>query len=148
MMGRGDRELRKWLAGLPGLEPGTSSLSGFCTRVCFPRIAPATCTSDVPLETVVNRSAPMACGPNVDQTRPACGRGGAPRRGPWLAKADLSRLPPTSEPRLATALLGGALAGSGPGTSPCRDRLSPVTGMVVPQGPACPRPGYLLRSAD
>ena len=69
MMGRGGRELRKWLAGLPRLEPGTSSLSGFSTRACFPRIAPATCTNDVPLETVVNRSVPMACEPHVDQTQ-------------------------------------------------------------------------------
>jgi hypothetical protein len=30
-------------------------------------------------------------------------------------------------------LAGGALAGSGPGTSPCIDGLSLVTGMVVPQ---------------
>ena len=34
---------------------------------------------------------------------------------------------PDSEPRPATALLGGALAGSGPGTSPCIDGLSLVT---------------------
>ena len=40
---------------------------------------------------------------------------------------------PDSEPRPATALLGGALAGSGPGTSPCIDGLSLVTGMVVPK---------------
>jgi hypothetical protein len=66
-MGRGGRELGNWLVGLPGLEPGTSSLSGFCPRVCFRRIAPATCANDLPLETVANRSAPMACGPNVDQ---------------------------------------------------------------------------------
>jgi hypothetical protein len=45
----------------------TSSLSGFCTRACFPRIASATCANDVPLETATNRWAPMACGPNVDQ---------------------------------------------------------------------------------
>jgi hypothetical protein len=45
----------------------TSSLSGFCTRACFPRIGPASCANDGPLETVANRSVPMACGPNVDQ---------------------------------------------------------------------------------
>jgi hypothetical protein len=27
MIGRGGRELREWVVGLPGLEPGTSSLS-------------------------------------------------------------------------------------------------------------------------
>ena len=44
---------------------------------------------------------------------------------------------PTSEPRPATALLGGALAGSGPETSPCIDGLSLVTGMVIPQPFVC-----------
>ena len=43
-----------------GLHPGL-----------FAWIAPATWANDVPQETVVNRWAPMACGPNVDQTRPA-----------------------------------------------------------------------------
>jgi hypothetical protein len=46
---------------------GTSSLSGFCPRACFPRIAPGTCASDVPLETAGDRWVPMSCGPNVDQ---------------------------------------------------------------------------------
>jgi hypothetical protein len=40
------------MVGLPGLEPGTSSLSGFCPRACFRRIAPAACADDLPLETV------------------------------------------------------------------------------------------------
>jgi Phage integrase family len=51
----------------------TSSLSGFCTRVCFCRIAPATCANDAPLRTVGNRSGPMVCGPNVDH-RPLSAR--------------------------------------------------------------------------
>jgi hypothetical protein len=54
------------------------------TRACFPRIAPATCANDAPLETVANRSAPMACGPNVDQAgRPGPNglRSDAPDRG-------------------------------------------------------------------
>jgi hypothetical protein len=60
----------------PAVEPSagstwTSSLSGFCTRACFPRIASATLANGVPLETVRNRSAPSACGPNVDQAGPA-----------------------------------------------------------------------------
>jgi hypothetical protein len=92
-------------------------LSGFSTRACFPRNAPPTCVNEVPLETVANRSVPMACGPNVDQARPARGGSGAPHREPWLA-----RRPPPAAPdkraRLAIALLGGAPAGSGPGTSP------------------------------
>jgi hypothetical protein len=40
-------------------------------------------------------------------------------------------------PAWAIALLGGALAGSGPGTSPSIDGLSLVTGMVVPQHATC-----------
>jgi hypothetical protein len=52
-------DLRRWLVGLPGLEPGTSSLSGFCPRACFPRIAPATCTNDLPLETTGDRCEPL-----------------------------------------------------------------------------------------
>ena len=44
---------------------GTSSLSGFCTGACFPRIASATWANEVPLGTVANRAVPMAC---VDQT--------------------------------------------------------------------------------
>jgi hypothetical protein len=64
-------DLSSLVVGLGGLEPPTSSLSGFSTRLCLRRIAPATWANDVPLETVANRSAPMACGPNVDQARPA-----------------------------------------------------------------------------
>jgi hypothetical protein len=69
-------DLRRWVVGLPGLEPGTSSLSGFCPRACFPRIAPATCANDLPLETVRDRYEPLGSdgvwtkrGPG----RPACG---------------------------------------------------------------------------
>ena len=43
----------------PGLEPGTSSLSGSCTRACFPRRAPATCANDLPLETAGDRCEPL-----------------------------------------------------------------------------------------
>ena len=82
MIGRDARDLRGWLVGLPGLEPGTSSLSGFCTRACFPRIPSATCANDVPLETVGNRSGPMACGPNLavwaSRSRPVADACGAP----------------------------------------------------------------------
>jgi hypothetical protein len=40
--------------------------------------------------------------------------------------------PRQASPAWAIALLGGALAGSGPGTSPCIDGPSLTTGMVVP----------------
>jgi hypothetical protein len=57
------------------------------------------------------------------------------RRSAWwtlAGKGDPRRLPRQASPAWAIALLGGALAGSGPGTSPCIDGLSLVTGMVVP----------------
>ena len=80
----------------------------------------------------MNRSAPMVCGPNVDQARPLAGVAA-------LRLADLGwqgRPPPAAPdkraPAWAIALLGGALAGSGPGTSPCIDGPSLTTGMVVP----------------
>src|SRR5215207_3847971 len=52
--------------------PRSASLSGFCPRACFRRIAPATCATTYrwrPLETVTNRSVRMGCGPNVDHPR-------------------------------------------------------------------------------
>ena len=118
--GRAERRLQHW----------TSSLSGFCPRACFRRIAPATCANDLPLETAANRSAPMACGPSAC---PARGGSGAPPGGPWLARQTPAGCPRQASPAWAIALLGGALAGSGPGTSPCIDGLSLSTGMVVPR---------------
>jgi hypothetical protein len=56
--------------------------------------------------------------PNVDQARPARGGSGAPRRGPCRSKVDPRLLPPTSEPRLATALLGEPWRGLGQGHPP------------------------------
>jgi hypothetical protein len=73
----------------------------------------------------------MACGPNVDQARSLAGAAA-------LCVADLGwqgdprRLPPTSEPRAGDRLVRGALAGSGPGTSPYIDGLSLVTGWWYP----------------
>jgi hypothetical protein len=72
----------------------------------------------------------------MDSARPLAGAA-ALRLADLGWQGDPRRLPPTSEPRLAIALLGGALAGSGPGTSPYVDGLSLVTGMVVPQHAAC-----------
>jgi hypothetical protein len=56
-----------------------------------------------PLETVTNRSAPMACGPDMDQAHPARGGSGAPHRGPCLAgdprpAAPDKRAPPGRSP--------------------------------------------------
>jgi hypothetical protein len=45
--------------GLGGVEPPTSSLSGFCPQACFRRIAPATCANDLPLENVGDRCEPL-----------------------------------------------------------------------------------------
>jgi hypothetical protein len=85
-----------------------------------------------PLETVANRSAPMACGPNVDQARPPAGAV-ALRVADLAGKETPVGCPRQASPAWAIALLGGALAGSGPGTSPCIDGLSLVSGMVIPQ---------------
>jgi hypothetical protein len=66
--------------------------------------------------------------------------------GAWLARQTSAGCPDKRAPP-GNRLARGALAESGPGTSLCRDGLSLVTGMVVPQRPSCPRLGYLLRSA-
>src|SRR4029450_1045694 len=92
--------------------------------------------NDAPLETGANRSAPMACEPNVDQACPACGGSGAPRRGPWLARETPAGCPRQASPAGAIALLGGALAGSGPG-HPLYRRAVLASGMVIPQRCAC-----------
>jgi hypothetical protein len=89
-----------------------------------------------PLETARNGSAPMACGPNVDQARPLAGAA-ALRIADLAWQGDPRRLPPTSGPAWAIALLGGALAGSGPGTSPYVGGLSVASGMVIPQRCTC-----------
>ena len=80
-------------------SPGTSSLSGFCTRASFRRITPTTWVNDEPLMTVGNRSAPIACGPDVDQglaqsevarvsfgsRTPLALRSSVPRTGRWTS---------------------------------------------------------------
>ena len=116
MMGEGGRELRKWLAGLLGLEPGDLILIRVLHSGLLPCIGPATWANDVPQETVVNRWAPMACGPNVDQARLGCG-GRRSASGALAGKADPRRLPPTSEPP-GNGLATGALAGRGQGHPP------------------------------
>jgi hypothetical protein len=128
------------VVGLPGLEPGTSSLSGFCPQARFPRMAPSTWANDLPLETAEDRYEPLGSDGMWIRRGP-----GTPARGAaTLRLADLAwarQTPPTTPdkraPARAIALLGGALAGSGPGTSPCIDGLSLTSGMVVPQHPAC-----------
>jgi hypothetical protein len=95
------------------LNLGTSSLSEICAWACFPRIVPATWANDAPLETATNRSAPMGCGPNVDQARPARGGSGAPRRGPWLARETPAGCPRQASPTGAIALLGEPWRGLG-----------------------------------
>ena len=63
-----------------------------------------------PLETVANRSAPMACGPNVDQARPLAGAA-ALRVADLGWQGDPRRLPPTSEPRPGDRLVRGSPGG-------------------------------------
>jgi hypothetical protein len=80
--------------------PANLILTGFCTRAGSPRIPSTTWANHAPLETVANRSVPMACGPGT----PARGGSGAPRGGPCRSKVDPRLLPPTSEPRLGNRL--------------------------------------------
>jgi hypothetical protein len=77
---------------------------------------------------------------HVDQTwtRHAHSRG--QRRSAWRTlpgKVDPRRLPPTSEPRHGNRLVRGSPGGVWARDIPCIDGLSLVTGMVVPQLPAC-----------
>jgi hypothetical protein len=51
MIGRGGRELGEWLVGLPGLEPGTSSLSGI-ERVFRTALLVVDLRPDAPLVTI------------------------------------------------------------------------------------------------
>jgi hypothetical protein len=68
-------------------------------------------------------------GPGTSRSR---GQRRSARRGPLAGKGDPAGCPRQASPAWAIALLGGALAGSGPGTSPCVDGLSLTSGMVVP----------------
>jgi hypothetical protein len=112
--------------GQAGLDPAPSPLSGFYTGPRFARIAPVTCAIDIPQETVVNRSAPMACGPNVDCAHRA--RGAAALRLAAIAWRGDPRPLPGKRAAMTIALLEGPLAGPGPGTSLCGDGLSLTKG--------------------
>jgi hypothetical protein len=73
---------------------------------------------------------------HMDQTWtrhvPLAGAAALRVRGPWLARQAPAGCPRQASPAMTIALVGGALAGSGPGTSPCIDGPSLTTGMVVP----------------
>ena len=62
-------------------------------------------------------------------------------------KGDPRRLPRQASPP-GDRLVRGALAGSGPGTSPCRDGLSLVTSMVVPQHPVSSNTPTMMAGLD
>jgi hypothetical protein len=108
---------------LPGLFPQD--------RACHLRERPT-------LETTGDRCEPLDSAGMWTKCGPATPRAGAAT----LRIADLAKARqtpagcPDKRAPPATALLGGALAGSGPGTSPCIDGLSLVTGMAVPQRPS------------
>jgi hypothetical protein len=100
MMGRGGRELRKRLVGLPGLEPGDLILIRVLPTGSFPQDGTCDlgerCTAGDRWKPVANRSAPMACGPNVDQGW----------RGGRVARSCPSRTPPALR---SSATLGPTL---------------------------------------
>jgi hypothetical protein len=82
-------------------------LSGFSPPGSFPQ--DGTCDLGERC-TAGDRSAPMACGPNVDQARPPAGA--ATLRIADLAwQGDPRRLPPTSEPRPGDRLVRGSPGG-------------------------------------
>jgi hypothetical protein len=64
----------------PGARTGDLILIRILPGDLFPQDRTRDLRDDVALETVANRSAPMACGPNVDQARPARGGNDAPPR--------------------------------------------------------------------
>jgi hypothetical protein len=89
--------------------------------------------------TVGDRSAPMACGPNVDRHAPLVGqRRPASRTLPRQGRP--RRLPPTSEPRAGDRLGRGSPGRVWPRDIPLFRRAVPGHGMVVPQRAACSKP--------
>jgi hypothetical protein len=117
MMDRGGRELRKWLVAWQDLNLGTSSLSGFCARACFPRTALGTWANDAPLETAANRLVPMARGPNVDQAEPLSGPVGLDQWAPGPSTMTSRR---TARPQLIALWTGLLPICSTSGSEPWR----------------------------
>src|SRR5215207_4243326 len=114
-----------------GSHPYQGSARGLVSTGSQPRPAQR-CTAGDRCEPLGSDGVWTKRGPGM----PACGGSGAPPGGPWLARETPAGCPRQASPAWAIALLGGAPAGSGPGTSPCIDGLSLVSGMVVPQHPA------------
>jgi hypothetical protein len=91
--------VRCLMVGLGGLEPPTSSLSGFCPGACFRRIAPTTCANDLPPETAGDRCEPLGSDGVWTKRGPGTPLAGAaaPRvSGPCAGKVD-----PRGEPSSA-----------------------------------------------
>src|SRR4030095_13242771 len=106
----------------------------------FPRMGPSTWANDVRLETAGDRYEPLGSDGMWTTRGPRTPARGGPRRS--ASRTLPGKEPPAGCPRQASparaiALLGGALAGSGPGTSPCigGGALGPHT--VGTQPPAC-----------
>src|SRR5215218_7570948 len=95
--------------------PGHGGLIRVLPGSLFPQDRIGDLHQEAPLETIANHSVPMACGPNVDQARPARGGSGAPRGGPWLAR----RPPPAAPDKRARP--GDRLVRGSPGGVWARD---------------------------
>jgi hypothetical protein len=128
-------------ADLPGTQgrsetPGEHPLISALYPVLGPQDRACDLRNDVPLVTAENRSAPRIVAQTWTRHVPLVGA--AARR-----VADLGwqgRPPPAAPDKRAppgNRLVRGSLAGSGPGTSPCIDGLSLVSGIVVPRRLAC-----------
>jgi hypothetical protein len=97
----------------------TSSISGFCTRVCFRRISPESCTTmyrQRPLRTARSDGVWTKRGPGTSRSR---GQRRSAHGGPCLAR-QTPPAAPDKRARPATASLGEPWRGLGQGHPPCR----------------------------
>jgi hypothetical protein len=83
------------------LNRRTSSLSGFGTQPCFPRIAPATCANNLPLETAGDRCEPLGSDGMWTKRGPGmpCSGAAALRVSGLARQRRLPPAAPSSEPR-------------------------------------------------
>ena len=129
MIDRGGRDLLGWLVGLPGLEPGTSSLSGIeGSALCGPAFSQVAARASGAKGCVLSDLVPRGAGNPGDSTRLVRGlqdREGVASPGPHLISVGLIR-PSTAAQVLPEAVAAGRLkvrlAPSGGPARPCCSR--------------------------